>query len=117
MMKESFGDFIRTCRRNRELTLQEVADELGVSVVYVSEVERGKRPPFVAERLEKLAKILHVDTRLLKSAAMRERSVIEFDPRRTSLKQVEVLNSLARGGLSDEQLDEILNIVQRKGPR
>jgi transcriptional regulator with XRE-family HTH domain len=111
-MNQSFGEIIRSCRRRKEKTLQDIAGALGVSVVYVSEVERGKRPPFVTERLTKLAKELGVEIEFLKNAALRERSFIEFDPKRTSPKQVEVLAALARGGFTDEQLDQILRITR-----
>jgi transcriptional regulator with XRE-family HTH domain len=111
----SFGELIRTSRRRLNKSLQEVADELGVSVVYVSEVERGKRPPFTNERLPALAKILELDLGELKAAAWIQRKMIELDPAvAASQKQFEVLAALARGGLSESQLQAILEIANKE---
>lgn len=47
MANESFGELIRKSSRANNKSLQDVAGALQVTPVYVSEVERGKRPPFV----------------------------------------------------------------------
>ena len=110
----SFGELIRASRRRLNKSLQDVADALNVSVVYVSEVERGKRPPFTMERLPALAAVLELDLADLKAAAWAEKKMIEWDPSTTSDKQIEVLMALARGGLSENQLEEILEIARKK---
>jgi len=110
----SFGELIRTSRRRLNLSLQDVATALGVTAVYVSEVERGKRPPFRIDKMPNLAKILELDLDQLKNAAWKGRKVIELDPESASNKQIEALMALARGGLSDSELDEVLKIANRK---
>jgi transcriptional regulator with XRE-family HTH domain len=41
------GERVRTARRERGLTQEDLADALGISVAYVSLIERGGRnPPF-----------------------------------------------------------------------
>ncbi|MGD0735207.1 MAG: helix-turn-helix domain-containing protein [Terracidiphilus sp.] len=107
----SFGELIRASRRRLNRSLQDVADALDVSVVYVSEVERGKRPPFTAERLPALAKVLDLDLKDLRTAAWAERKMIELDPATASKKTIEAMMALARGGLSDSQLEKILEIA------
>lgn len=114
MNGEPFGELIRASRRRLNKSLQDVADAIGVSAVYVSEVERGKRPPFTSERLPALAQVLEFDLDQLKAAAWAEKKMIDWDPVGASGKQVEALVELARGGLSDSELDEILAIVKRK---
>lgn len=113
MVRESFGELVRASRRKIGKSLQEVADALGVTAVYVSEVERGKRPPFVTDRLAKLSKVIEVDFETLVRTAWSEKKSIEFDPS-SSDKQMEALFTLARGGLSEAQLDGILKIVRTK---
>ncbi|MGD0097985.1 MAG: helix-turn-helix transcriptional regulator [Terracidiphilus sp.] len=113
MNGESFGELIRASRRRLNKSLQDVADALGVSAVYVSEVERGKRPPFTTERLPALAQVLELDPDQLKFAAWQEKRMIELTPA-ASDKEIEALVALARGGLLDSELDEILTIVNRK---
>ena len=110
----SFGEFIRANRRRLNKSLQDVADAIGVTPVYVSEVERGKRPPFTPERLTALATVLDLDLNELRATAWIEKKMIEWDPNTTSQKQIEVLVALARGGLSENQLEEILKIANKE---
>jgi len=112
MGEDSFGALIRERRRRLNRSLQEVADALGVTPVYVSEVERRRRPPFTIERLPALARVLEMNIQELTVAAWRERKMIELDPA-ASDKQIQALVALARGGLSENQLEEILKIVNK----
>lgn len=114
MNGETFGELIRASRRRLNKSLQDVADALGVTAVYVSEVERRKRPPFTAERLPALAQALELDLDTLRTAAWTERKMIEWDPAGASDKQIQALVELARGGLSDNQLTEILKIATQQ---
>ena len=114
MNSESFGELIRASRRRLNKSLQDVADALGVSVVYVSEVERRKRPPFTMERLPALSRVLELDLKKLITTAWTEKKMIEWDPSSTSDKQVQALVALARGGFSDSELNDILKIATKK---
>ena len=51
-----YGQFLRAKRisDSRELTLKDVARELGVSVSFASDVEQGRRKPYDEEKTEKL---------------------------------------------------------------
>jgi len=113
MANESFGELIRKSRRANNKSLQEIANALGVTAVYVSEVERGKRPPFVTPRLPTLAHVLNLDLPTLLRAAWAEKKMIDFDPS-SSDKQIEALFALSRGGCTESELDEILRIAARK---
>jgi DNA-binding XRE family transcriptional regulator len=44
---QSLGDYVRGCRRRLGLSLQEVASAVGISIPYLSELERGVKtgPP------------------------------------------------------------------------
>jgi transcriptional regulator with XRE-family HTH domain len=59
-MSMRYGQFLRTKRisDSRELTLKDVAGELGVSVSFVSDVEQGRRKPYDEEKTEKLIEFL-----------------------------------------------------------
>jgi transcriptional regulator with XRE-family HTH domain len=113
MTSKPFGELIRESRRRLNKSLQEVADALGVTAVYVSEVERRKRPPFTMERLPALSRVLGLDLKTLITTAWTEKKMIEWDPDSVSDKQVEALVALARGGFSDKELDAILKIASR----
>lgn len=110
----SFGELIRMSRRRLNKSLQDVAHALGVTAVYVSEVERRKRPPFTMERLPALAEVLDLDYNELVSSAWAERKMIDWDPSSASDKQIRALIALARGGFSDGELDDILRIATKE---
>ena len=57
-----FGDFIKRKRMTdkRELTLSDVAKELGISLSFLSDIENRRRRPFDAEKMEILAKFLEM---------------------------------------------------------
>lgn len=81
----SFGRFLREARKQSSLTQAQVAKGLGVSMTYLSDIERGHRPPFPAtdrDRYESLALMLGVscDEILARAALERSNSAIEGLP-------------------------------------
>ena len=115
-MPERFGDSLRKARRNSEKTLRDVAKLLNVSVVYVSDVERGNRRPFSNESILKVAKFVKTDPALLIAAADIERGVIKYDITKGKPLEAAVVgdlvSGLARGGVTDDQLQKIQNILK-----
>ena len=118
-MPKRFGDALREQRRNANKTLGDVARLLGVSVVYVSDVERGNRRPFGNERILKIAKFIQADPAPLIAAADVERGVIEYDITKAKPLEVDVVgglvSGLARGGVTDDQLKRIKMILNDSG--
>jgi transcriptional regulator with XRE-family HTH domain len=115
-MPERFGDLLRKLRRKANKTLGDVANILDLSVVYLSDVERGNRKPLSRERILKVAAFLEVDAAELMEAADRERGFIEYDIRKARPLEADVVGGLvaglARGGISDEQLEGIQRILK-----
>jgi transcriptional regulator with XRE-family HTH domain len=115
-MPERFGDLLRRLRRKANRTLGDVARVLGVSVVYLSDVERGNRKPLSHERTLKVAAFLEIDPSELMEAADRERGFIEYDIRKARPLEADVVGGLvaglARGGVTDEQLQSIQRILK-----
>ena len=108
------GEFGRLLRQHRKLagkTLGQVARKLGVSVVYVSDVERGNRAPFVTPRIVSAARFFHAGTENLLQAAAKERGFFEFDVSAASPKAMQALSGLARRDVTDDQWDEIVRIL------
>ncbi|OPX88217.1 MAG: Helix-turn-helix domain protein [Pelotomaculum sp. PtaB.Bin104] len=55
----TFGNFINKKRKIKGITQKNVADALGVTTVYVCDIEKNRRyPPTKGDMLSKLAKIL-----------------------------------------------------------
>jgi transcriptional regulator with XRE-family HTH domain len=61
----TFGEKIRKLRDDLDLSLRQVANKIGVSAAFLSDVELGRRFPS-ADKLELLAKELHVSVDELK---------------------------------------------------
>lgn len=116
-MPERFGDLLRRLRRKASKTLGDVAREIGVSVVYLSDVERGNRKPLNNDRIVQIASFLGSDPTRLIEAADQERGFIEYDIRKAKPLEADVVGGLvaglARGGITDEKLHEIQKILNR----
>jgi transcriptional regulator with XRE-family HTH domain len=104
-MKEKhmhFGDYIRRKRLAdpRELTQQNVADHLGISLSYMSAVENRRNKPFDADKLESLAEYLNLseeDTALMYDLASKEIRGVPYDIEDTLMH--EEIGDLARYAL------------------
>jgi transcriptional regulator with XRE-family HTH domain len=117
-MPERFGDLLRKKRREVGKTLGDLARLLDISVVYLSDVERGNRKPLSNERILKIAEFLEQDATALIEAADWERGVIEYDITKARPLEANVVgglvSGLARGGISDEQLLDIQEILKKE---
>jgi transcriptional regulator with XRE-family HTH domain len=115
-MPERFGDLLRKQRHKANKTLGDIARLLGLSVVFLSDVERGNRKPLSNERLVKIADFLGQDPTPLIEAADLERGFIEYDIRKARPLEADVVGGLvaglARGGVTDEQLHDIQEILK-----
>lgn len=58
------GEKIRTFRKNKNITLQELSDETGLSIGYISQIERNLVDPSLSS-LRKISKSLDIPTYLL----------------------------------------------------
>ena len=101
--------------RVQEAGLADVAQLLDVSVVYVSDVERGNRRPFGNARIVKVAGLLGADPVPLIAAAAFEKGVIEFDITRATPLEAEVVGNLVSrlicGRVTQDQLARIGDIL------
>jgi transcriptional regulator with XRE-family HTH domain len=118
-MPSRFGEALRRARRKHGKTLSDLAGLLDVSIVYVSDVERGNRNPLSNDRILKAARFLHTNPEPLMRAAARERGVIEYEISKARPLEADVVgglvSGLARGGVTDEQLREIQHILKVDG--
>lgn len=64
-MKESFGEFVRRLRTEKQLTLTQLAAQLDMDSANLSKIETGKRD-FDEKRLDKLANVFNLDIEELK---------------------------------------------------
>ncbi len=64
-MKETFGEYVRKLRTEKELTLTQLAAQLGIDSANLSKIETGKRE-FDEKKLTKLSKIFKLDINSVK---------------------------------------------------
>lgn len=60
-MAESFGTFLRDLRKNKQITIRDLAAASGVSATYITNIENGKRSTPSPAILKKLSEPLEID--------------------------------------------------------
>ncbi len=111
-----FGKYLRAKRKAGRLSQDELGKAIGVVHSYVSEVERGERPPFDPERWPAIVKALPgVTIADLQRAAAQTRP-LEIDLAKSSPVQTDLALAMAlalRGGtLGDDQAAALLDLVR-----
>jgi transcriptional regulator with XRE-family HTH domain len=77
--ESSFGEYIRRQRELHELTMRQLADLVGISNPYLSQIERGLREP--SERvLEAIAENLEMSAEALKRHKARSSGDVDEEP-------------------------------------
>lgn len=112
-MANIFGALIRRKRKEKELTLGRVAEEIGVSVTFLSEVERGEKPPLTEKYLNALGSLLEVTVRELEAAAIESRNQFRLDVTNVGQPHREFAAALERRftTLSEERIRELERVL------
>ena len=115
MEKRTFGQLLRQCREDAGKTLKDVAARLGLSVVYLSDIERSRRNPPTAEAIKKIADFIGCPARQLLDQADIDRKRVEI-PIASAGNSTEAALVLARRwpDLTDDQLQHIMSIVKEE---
>lgn len=82
MKNANFGEFISQKRVEKQITLRKMADMLGVSAPFLTDVEKDRRNPFDMEKLTQLAKILSLsneERELMFNLAGKKRNAVAPD--------------------------------------
>ncbi len=113
-MASKFGELLRRIRKNKGKSMGDVARHLVVSVPYISDVERGYRPPLTEDRIQTVAKFFSTDPKPLLEAAAQSRSQFRLDATAVSSKARQVGAALERrwSDLSEDELRRIERIVE-----
>ena len=81
--EKRFGALLKAKRTEQGLTLAKVAEQVGVSISYLHDVEAGRRAPFASDRIRHLAKILKCSSLGLCGAAAISNGYYELPVRDT----------------------------------
>lgn len=113
--KHSFGQYLRKTRTDAEISLREAARRLGVSAVYLGEVERGVRPPLKEERWELLLKAIPtLDRETLERLAAQEKPVqldLRDSPPKYQSLALALSRRIERRNLSSADLEKLFSIL------
>ena len=82
MMYANFGEFISQKRVGKQITLRKMADMLGISAPFLTDVEKDRRNPFDMEKLTRLAEVLDLsdeERELMFNLAGKKRNAVAPD--------------------------------------
>ena len=99
---DSLGDYLKEQRLGARLSLRQLADQVGVSNPYLSQIERGLRKPS-AEVLNQLARALRISAEQLYVRA----GIVDPDTDVTGNVELAVL---ADPGLTERQKQSLLDV-------
>jgi transcriptional regulator with XRE-family HTH domain len=104
-----FGTELRQMRRAAHLNLVDLAKAAGCSVVYISQIERGEKPPPSAKLIEALVKRIGCIERLpeMLRLADHSRRAVEFALKNKSEELADMLLALKRKVEAGEVTDEV----------
>ena len=117
-MATVFGEALRKIRINRDELLMDMAKKLEITSAYLSSIENGKRgiPQDMSKKIIKLYNLDADESKNLFTAEDESRKKVEFDFTNSDPSKKNIVLALARSfdELSDEQLQEIRNILDKR---
>ncbi|HEY3966569.1 MAG TPA: transcriptional regulator [Planctomycetaceae bacterium] len=122
-MKNRFGKELRRLRRAHGLNLVDLADASGMSVVYLSDIERGDRKPPSEEKIRLLMARMDEDdkTERMFVLAAQSRKSIEVSLKDASESETQAILALARRidekTLPPEWEEELKKLLKRLGAK
>ena len=109
---KTFGQTLRLHRNKLGISLKQLSHHLGISVPYLSDVDRGNRPPLKEDRILRASQYLNLSPSLLLKAALFTRDHFKLS---TCISkegiQAGVALVLNWVDLSDDQFKQIHSII------
>jgi len=119
VMGARFGKAARRARVEQEVSLKSVADALGFTPAYISDIERGNRNAPSPDKVRRWAEVIKTDPEKFVFLAEVDRPSVEL-PIEGDPEKGELAYMLARAWpeLTKEQEKELMSVVERfRGPR
>lgn len=120
-MSQKFGDFISEKRKDQNITLRGMAEELVIAAPYLSDIEKGRRNPPNIEMLEKIASILKLtetERDIMFDLAGEERNEVAPDLPEYIMEMPEARTALRKArdkGKSDEFWKKVSETLDKEG--
>jgi transcriptional regulator with XRE-family HTH domain len=119
--EKAFGKFVELKRKEQNMTLRGLAAELGFAPSYMSDMEKGRRYPPNKEKLEEIARILHLSKsdkeEMFDLAALAKENTVSPDLPEYIMEKdiVRVALRTARDKkVSDEDWQRVIDIFEKK---
>jgi transcriptional regulator with XRE-family HTH domain len=77
VIEKSIGNYLQNLRKERKLSLREVADHIGIDISMLSKIENGERQ-IQAYQLSSIAEFFNVEFRQLQIEFLMQRIHIEY---------------------------------------
>ena len=77
-MPNLFGPALREARKGAGMTIDRLSSELNFSKTYLSDVERGLRPPLRGDKIMRAARACNVEAETLIAPAARDRGCVDI---------------------------------------
>lgn len=110
-----FGRYLSELRKERKVTLKDMADQLGISSPYLSDVEKGRRDSFGIDKLNEIVRILDLskdETEKLMDLAGEQRDNIAPDLPEYIVGKDYINAALRRAKDMDAGEEEWLKIIE-----
>ncbi|MBV7432347.1 helix-turn-helix transcriptional regulator [Dermabacteraceae bacterium TAE3-ERU5] len=118
---ETFGQYLSRVRKNRELTLRALAEQLDLAISYISDIEKDRRYP-PEKKLDNMAKVLRLSPEEMNeffdlAAEQRENGVaVDLSGYIKETEQARVALRVARDrNLSDQGWQKVINLIEAEG--
>ena len=119
---ESFGEFLQKKRLEKEITLRKMAELIGITAPYLTDIEKDRRNPPEIQKLDKIAEILSLteeEKAVMFDLAGKQRNSVAPDLPDYIMKRDYVAAALRTARDLDADEDDWLKFVeelkQRKG--
>lgn len=113
---ERFGDYARVQREKRRISLRTVAQEIGFTPAYVSDIERGNRNPPAPHIVQKWAMAIGEDVDSFVRRSVLDRDKVEIPVNRDPEKAAFAM-TFARtfDHISESKKAQILKLLEEQG--
>ena len=119
---QNFGDFLQKKRTEKEITLRKMAEMIGITAPYLTDIEKDRRNPPEMEKLETIARILNLsdeDKAIMFDLAGKKRNSVAPDLPEYIMERDYVSAALRTARDLDASEQEWMNFVEdlkkRKG--
>jgi HTH-type transcriptional regulator, competence development regulator len=112
IMNETFGQLLKTIRRDKGVNQRDLADQVGVDFSYISKIENDRLPPPSAETIIKICRALEVPEEVLLSNS-KKISADMSQAMSASPSAIKFMNQVKTMALSDQEWEQLTKTLKK----